>query len=135
MSKEQESPQMPSMSRPQKRKMYNQFGLLKQKNMQTTEGRELSNRLKQEGNDAHTLHVNKTNDSISDQIQIKLDASKVSWKETGYNTAEIELLEEAWLLTTIKDKETYRVDKKESKRLMREANNLKSERLNANNNS
>jgi len=136
MSKEQEQHQaMPAMGRAQKRKMYNQFGLLKKKNRSTEEGIELYDRMKQEGDDAHTAHVNRVQDSISDQTQGILDNVKETWKEIGYNTAEIKLLEEAWVMTTIKDKETYRSDKKEAKRLRTEANELKTTRLNANNNS
>ena len=44
-------------------------------------------------------------------------------------------LEEAWVISTVKDKETYRSDKKEAKRLRKEANELHTKRLNANNNS
>jgi hypothetical protein len=137
MSKENEQHQsMPAMSRPQKRKMYKQFGLLKKKNRNTEEGRELCKRLRQEGNDAHALNTNRSNDSISDQLQAKLDLVKETWKkDLGYNKEEIKLLEEAWALTTIKDKETYRADKKEAKRLMKEASELKMKRLDAKNNS
>jgi DNA-binding MarR family transcriptional regulator len=123
------------MSRPQKRKMYKQFGIIEKKKRNTEEGRELYNRLREEGRDAHEKHVNIVNDSIGDQLQVKLDSVKKTWKEIGYNTAEIKLLEEAWVLTSIKDKETYRADKKEAKRLRREVNKLKAKRLNANNNS
>jgi len=136
MSKENEQqPSMPAMSRPQKRKMYTQFGLQDKKNRNTEEGRELYRRLRQEGEDAHTLNTNRANDSISDQIQTKLDSVKESWKTLGHNKGEIKLLEEAWLLTTIKDKETYRADKKEAKRLMKEASELRMKRLDAKNNS
>lgn len=137
MSKEneQQQPEMPAMSRPQKRKMYNQFGLQDKKNRNTEEGRELYRRLRQEGEDAHTLNTSRTNDSIGHQIQTKLDSVKESWKAAGHNKAEIKLLEEAWLLTTVKDKETYRADKKEARRLMREVNELRTKRLDAKNNS
>jgi hypothetical protein len=137
MSKEKEQHQeMPAMSRPQKRKMYKQFGLLKKKNRYTEEGRELYERLRQEGKDAHELNTKRANDSISDQLQAKLDLVKETWKKDfGYNDEEIKLLEEAWALTTIKDKETYRADKKEAKRLTKEANELKMRRLDADNNS
>ena len=136
MSKENEQqPSMPAMSRPQKRKMYTQFGLQDKKNRNTEEGRELYRRLRQEGEDAHALNTNRANDSISDQIQTKLDSVKESWKTFGHNKDEIKLLEEAWLLTTVKDKETYRADKKEAKRLMKDANELRMKRLDAKNNS
>lgn len=134
MSKE--TPQQQHMSRPQKRKMYKQFGILKKKNRNTEEGRELYRRLREEGLDAHEKHVKIVNDSIGDQLQAKLDSIKKTWKKDfGYSDAEIKLLEEAWVLTSFKDKETYRADKKEAKRLNREAQELKANRLNANDNS
>jgi len=123
------------MSRPQKRKMYKQFGILDKKKRNTEEGRELYNRLREEGRDAHEKHVKTVNDSISDQMQVIIDKSKKTWEEMGYDAAEIKLLEEAWVLSSIKDKETYRADKKEAKRLRRDANELKAKRLDANNNS
>jgi len=137
MSKEKEQNQeMPAMSRPQKRKMYKQFGLLKKKNRFTEEGRELYDRLRQEGLDAHELNTKRMLDSIGDQLQAKLDSVKKTWKKDfGYNDEEIKLLEEAWVMTSFKDKETYRADKKEAKRLTKEANELKTKRLDAGNNS
>lgn len=136
MSKEKEEHQaMPSMSRSQKRKMYNTYGLQDKKNRNTEEGRELYRRLRQEGEDAHALNTSRANDYISEQIQKKLDSVKETWKDIGYNTAEIKLLEESWVITSVKNKETYRADKKESKRLLKEANELKKNRLNAKDNS
>ena len=136
MSKENEQqPSMPAMSRPQKRKMYTQFGLQDKKNRNTEEGRELYRRLRQEGEDAHALNTSRANDSISEQIQMKLDSVKETWKDIGYNKAEIKLLEEAWVITSVKHKETYRADKKEAKRLMNKASELKTKRLNAKDNS
>jgi len=133
MSKETE--QLGHMSRPQKRKMYREYGVLDKKNKNTEEGRELLNRLKQEGKDAHEMHLKRVNDSMSDQMQSILDKSKKTWEGMGYCDVEIKLLEEAWVITSIKDNETYRSDKKEAKRLRREANELKAKRLDANDNS
>ena len=82
------------MSRPQKRKMYKQFGILDKKKRNTEEGRELYNRLREEGRDAHEKHVKTVNDSISDQMQVIIDKSKKTWEEMGYDAAEIKLLEE-----------------------------------------
>jgi|TARA_R110000744_G_scaffold164206_8_gene281290 hypothetical protein len=133
MSKETE--QQNHMPRSQKRKMYKQYGVLDKKNKNTEEGRELLSRLKQEGKDAHDVYTKRVNDSISDQIQSKLNSVIETWKDLGYNDSEIKLLEEAWVISTVKDKETYRSDKKEAKRLRKEANELHTKRLNANNNS
>ena len=52
------------------------------------------------------------------RLEAALDLAKNSWKEQGYNATEMELLEEAWALNAIKDKETYREDKKKRKQLL-----------------
>ena len=39
----------------------------------------------------------------------------------GYNEAELKMLEEAYALRSVKNKETRRADKKEAKRLEKEA--------------
>lgn len=46
---------------------------------------------------------------------------KDNWKEQGYNQKEIDMLEEAWSLSVIKDKETYQADKKKRRALQKEA--------------
>jgi len=51
----------------------------------------------------------------------------------GHNDDEIKLLEEAWLLMNIKNKETFKQDKKEAKRLIKEAKESLNSRLDANN--
>ena len=51
-------------------------------------------------------------------------AIRVSLEEAGYSSKQIELMQEAWALTEIKDKETYRADKKKAKDLLRQARSL-----------
>lgn len=58
----------------------------------------------------------------SDKLEATLNNMKETWANIGYNKAEIAMLEEAWAMTIIKDKETYRQDKKECRRLTKEAN-------------
>ena len=65
--------------------------------------------------------VNETQEAI-------LEKAKLEWASQGWDAKEIELLEEAWALTTVKDKETYREDKKEAKSLRKEANTLRASR-------
>ena len=57
-----------------------------------------------------------------------LEKAKLEWASQGWDAKEIELLEEAWALTTVKDKETYREDKKKAKSLRKEANTLRASR-------
>ena len=51
----------------------------------------------------------------------RVDGLKDTWKNIGYNAKEMEMLEEAWALSIVKDKETYREDKKKIKALHKEA--------------
>ena len=51
-----------------------------------------------------------------------VDGLKDTWKGTGYNSKEMEMLEEAWSLSVIKDKSTYQEDKKKRKSLIKQAN-------------
>jgi hypothetical protein len=39
----------------------------------------------------------------------------------GYNSSEIKKLEEAWSITVITDKDTYRADRKQARKLQKEA--------------
>ena len=51
----------------------------------------------------------------------KVPGLKDNWKLQGYNNKEIDMLEEAWALSIIKDKETYQADKKKRRALEKEA--------------
>jgi hypothetical protein len=52
---------------------------------------------------------------------IKLESMKETWYEIGYNSKEIELLEEAAAIHFAKDKSTWKDDKKEAKELRKKA--------------
>ena len=52
---------------------------------------------------------------------VKLESMKETWYEIGYNSKEIELLEEAAAIHFAKDKSTWKDDKKEAKELRKKA--------------
>ena len=81
------------------------------KNLET--GKQIHNNL--------TERIEKEN---ADRLEVILNGLKIDWEQRGFNKKEIEMLEEAWALTAIKDKETYREDKKKAKSLRKEAENL-----------
>jgi hypothetical protein len=54
-------------------------------------------------------------------FMIKLESMKATWYEIGYNSKEIELLEEAAAIHFAKDKSTWKDDKKEAKELRKKA--------------
>jgi len=54
-------------------------------------------------------------------FMVKLESMKETWYEIGYNSKEIELLEEAAAIHFAKDKSTWKDDKKEAKELRKKA--------------
>lgn len=124
-----------TMSRRSRRSQLRAMGYLKIKNMYsplTGPGKAWYDRTRTDGNNAHEANVNRTQDSIESQLQEKLNSLKETWKGIGYNDAEIKMLEEAWLNVTVKNKATYREDKKAAHKLYKEARKSLNDRLNAN---
>ena len=124
-----------TMSRRQRRSQLKKMGYLKIKNMFgrfSEQGKAWYSKMSEEGINAHDEHVNRVNDSIGDQLQTMLNNLKLTWKDSGYNDSEIGLLEEAWSLSVVKNKDTYRKDKKEAIKLRKEAQESLKSRLNAN---
>lgn len=54
-------------------------------------------------------------------FEAKIANMKETWHDVGYNAKEIALLEEASIISFVKNKETYREDKKRAQALTREA--------------
>ena len=130
--------QQPPMSRSNKRAMYKQYGMLKEKSTWSRFSKnaiEWYDRMREEGNTTKESNEKRMNDDLENQLQVKLDAIKNTWKEIGYNEKEIKMLEEAWTITSFKLKETYKEDKKKARGLMKEAQNSLRKRLDAGNNS
>jgi len=130
--------QQPTMNRKNKRGMLKQYGMLKEKSTWSRfseKAIDWYDRMRKEGNSTQEKNEKRMNEDLENQLQIKLDASKATWKEIGYNEKEIKMLEEAWTIGAFKFKETYREDKKKAKGLMKEANNSLRKRLDAGNNS
>ena len=125
-----------SPSRKQSRSQFGSMGYLKVKNMFgrfSEEGQAWYNKMAENGKTVHEANTNRTLDNIENQLQTKLTSIKEVWIEMGHNAEEIKLLEEAWLLMNIKNKETFKQDKKEAKRLIKEAKESLNSRLDANN--
>jgi hypothetical protein len=121
-------------SRKQRRDQLRAMGYLKIKNMYSPlegPGKAWADKAREDGKAAQEAFLNKVQDDIENQLQTKLNGIKESWKEQGYNDAEIKMLEEAWSLVNIKNKETYREDKKESARLQKQARESLNSRLDA----
>ena len=80
------------------------------------------------GRKIHQMHVDKHEAAMATFYEERLQAAKSAWFGQGYVKEEIELLEEACALTTIKDKESYRADKKKAKALRKQAAEMRATR-------
>jgi len=76
---------------------------------------------REDGKAAQEATEKRTNDSIEEQLQSNLNKLKETWAEIGYNSEEIEMLNEAFILLSVKNKDTLRSDKKEARKLMKDA--------------
>lgn len=80
------------------------------------------------GKKLHAENTKRIEELNAARLEAALDSVKLSWKEQGYNDQEMQLLEEAWALGAIKDKETYREDKKKRKQLLAQVKELRANR-------
>jgi len=123
-----------SQARKYRRDTYRRAGLLKAKNEWgrfSEKGIAWYSLKQEEGRDFHERHMKMVNDQIEEQLGAKLNSLKETWAEFGYNKAEIDLLEEAFTITAIKDKETYREDIKQARKIYKKVQKSLEERNNA----
>ena len=73
------------------------------------------------GRKIHQMHLDRIESMQSTFYEERLQSAKSTWFGIGYNKEEVAMLEEAWALTVIKDKETYREDKKRARQLQKQA--------------
>ena len=98
-----------SLARKYRRDTYRKMGLLKAKNgwgRFSEKGIAWYGLKQEEGRDFHEKHMRMVNDQIEEQLGSKLNSLKETWKGLNYSEKEIEMLEEAFTLTNIKNKET-----------------------------
>lgn len=121
----------PIPNRRQRRAMLKQQGVLKYLSklpyMHETRVNFRANNLAT-GKQMHQNNVDRIEKENASRLEAILEKAKLEWASQGWDAKEIELLEEAWALTTVKDKETYREDKKKAKSLRKEANTLRASR-------
>jgi hypothetical protein len=115
---------MASIARKQRRMNYRDAGFLKVKNMFSRfspQGIAWYAKMAEDGAAANEAYQKFVNDSIADQLQNKLNRLKETWTGIGYNASEIKKLEEAFSITVITDKDTYKADRKLARKLQKEA--------------
>lgn len=131
----QQAPPPILTSRKQRRYMMKQRGILRYISKLPFLG-ETRSRIRQEnienGRKLHQMHLDRIEQANAERLERilegytneegeKVPGLKDNWKEQGYNQKEIDMLEEAWSLSVIKDKETYQADKKKRRALQKEA--------------
>lgn len=67
------------------------------------------------GKKIHQAHVDKIDAANATFLENKLNAMKATWATQDYTEEELKMLEEAWVLSNVVNKETYREDRKEAK--------------------
>lgn len=119
------------MNRQQRRRAYKSMGILKNKSSRSYNDpvrKAISKQLSQEGKTKHLRMVEENERKWREEVENKNAEYKKQLEKNGWNAKEIEMLSEAWALRIIKDKDNYRADKKEIKRLIKEANESKAKR-------
>jgi hypothetical protein len=122
-----------TQSRRQRRMELRRANFLKIKNMYSRFSEPAQawySKMQEDGKAAHEAHEKRVMDSIEEQLETKLKGLRSTWAELGYDSKEVEMLEEAWTLTAVKDKDRvqFRADKKRARELRREANKLRTAR-------
>ena len=99
-------------------------------------------KMQEDGKAAQEAQERLINDQIEEQLELRLKGNfdeetgkgfyglRNTWADLGYNKEEIELLEEAWIATTIKDADhtERRADKKKANQLRKQAQELRAAR-------
>lgn len=55
------------------------------------------------------------------ELEEKMENTRNTWREIGYSPSEIEKLEEAYAILNLKDKDNWQEEKKQARKLMKEA--------------
>ena len=122
-----------TMARRQRRFELRRANFLKIKNMYgplSVQGQAWYDKMREDGKMAHQQHISRVMDAREEKLETTLNSLKETWTGMGYNEAEVEMLSEAWMMTVVKDSDRVqaRLDKKESRRLMKQARQSFTER-------
>lgn len=120
------------MNRRQRRNAYRSMGIFKNKSSRSYTDptrRQITEQLSREGKEKHRAMVEANEKKYHEEMEHKLAEYKKNLEVAGWEGKEIEKLAEAWMLRAVKDKENYQQDKKDAKRLTKEAEALKAKRI------
>ena len=82
------------------------------------------------GKELHAANTDAVEKSIAERLESIEERQIVAWQEVGYNENEIKLLREANAILMVRDKDTWQSDKKDARKMMREARESLNKRLN-----
>jgi hypothetical protein len=82
------------------------------------------------GKELHAANTDAVEKSIAERLESIEERQIVAWREVGYNENEIKLLREANAILMVRDKDTWQSDKKDARKMMREARESLNKRLN-----
>jgi hypothetical protein len=127
-----EQTQQPTfLNRRQRRYMLKERGLLKQISKLSffSETRTaIREQNREQGRQMHQAWLDHIEKQQGEALEQKLESVKETWANIGYNAEEISKLEEAWVLTAIRDKETWREDRKKARLLRKEVSESRANR-------
>lgn len=72
------------------------------------------------GKEMHQAHLDSTDKALQEIAEAREERQIKNWRELGYSDSNIEKLREADALLTVRDKETWKRDKKRAREIMRE---------------
>ncbi len=82
------------------------------------------------GKELHAANTDAVEKSIAERLESIEERQIIAWREVGYNENEIKLLREANAILMVRDKETWKSDKKDARKMMRDARESLNKRLN-----
>lgn len=115
----------------QRRNMLRQQGVLKVKSeMHPLDKNNIEFRQAQRenGRKIHEANLDRMEQVQAVKMEETMASLKEGWSKQGYNEEEISMLEKAWKLTTYKNKKTWHSDKKEARKLMKQADESRKQR-------
>lgn len=82
------------------------------------------------GKEIHTANIDLVDKKLSEQLESIEERQIEVWREIGYNEDEIKMLREANAILMVKNRETWKADKKEARKIMKDARESLNKRLN-----
>ena len=117
-------------NRRERRAAMKHAGLLQQKShLPYKEWLAANKESRKSGEEIHQHNLEERDKKLSEYLEDKESNAIGMWKGEGYNDAEIKLLREAWAIYAVKDKETWHEDKRHARKLMKEATQLRNNRI------